>query len=672
MSARSCLLKTIVLAGLSAILPAAAPGQTNRQTSINAYYAGDFSRAAIDLENYLRTRPDDRLAYDYLAKAYIKLGDNTRAIDALERALKVFPSEVAFRGLLGQLYAAVERYDDAERQLVAYRRVHPADTAITRTLAAVLLARGINAAQAARWSEAAAYFDRSLGLDSTVEAANVNLAIVLTNANEFKRARAIEEKALRLFPRNLTLRKAYAATLIGLADHAKAREVLEEYRRLDPNNIEAGLQLAALYRNLHAADKALALYDELIVRHPGDRRAYEALIQYWSNFFRYDKMRETYERLAREYPSDMKLLKSIAETYEKVKKWGDARNAYRRWTEQDSLDPEPRLAVASTFRGDSNDAAAASELEELFKIAPRHEAALTMMGDILERQGRLDSAHVLYARFAQWHPNNPRPHFRIGVVCHRLGLNDSARAALERAYTLDPADPYPIAELAAIESSTGGSTSALKLYRRALATTLRSMQRQQQQLVTQMQAAEDRVRLDDLQRLSVAGEGVSGLRDLYDLCLDALRRGMTAQSYKVMLDDYLREYPTSIVLLLAEGEWYEREAASQRALGIYTRILNINPAVAQAVAAMARLHEQKGDLESAILDYRRLQSMDAANTVAYDGLLRLHDRLGRLDELCDEWKRLYAVRSQDKILRERLIEALHKANRREEARNLMH
>jgi tetratricopeptide (TPR) repeat protein len=198
------------------------------------------------------------------------------------------------------------------------------------------------------------------------------------------------------------------------------------------------------------------------------------------------------------------------------------------------------------------------------------------------------------------------------------------------------------------------------------------MQRQQQQLVTQMQAEKDRMGLEDLQQLSLSGEGFSGLRDLYGLCLDALRRGMSAQSFKAMLDDYLREYPTSIVLLLAEGEWYEREGAPERALEMYTRILNINPAVVQAITAMARLHEQNGDLESAILDYRRLQSIDAANTAAYDGLLRLHSRLGRLDELCDEWKRLYAVRSDDKILKERLIEALHKANRREEARNLTH
>jgi len=672
MNAQSHVLRTIVLVGLTAFLPATALGQSDLQTGINAYYAGDFSKAAVDLEKYIRIRPDDRRAHDYLAKAYVRLGDNTRAIDALVRALRMFPGEVAFRGLLGQLYAAVEKYDEAENQLMLYRRANPADTAITRVLAGVLLARGVSAAQAAQWKEAAEFFDRSMGLDSTTEAAHVNLAVALANAKEFKRAAVIAENAIRRFPRNLALRKVYAATLIGSGDYAEACSVLEEYRKLDPDDMEAGLQLAALYRNLNAADRALALYDALIVRHPKDRRAYEALIQYWSNYFRYDKIRETYERLAREHPSDMTLLNSIAGTYEKERKWSEARNVYRRWIEQDSLNPEPLLAVASTFRRDSNEVAAATELEKLFRIAPRHERALAMMGDILEKRGRFDSARELYARFMNWHPNNARPYHRIGVVYNRLGLIDSARLSLERAYTIDPADPYPIAELAGIASSTGDSISALKLYRQALMATLRSMQRRQQQLVTQMQAEKDRMGLDDLQQLSVAGEGFSGLRDLYGLCLDALRRGMLAESFKAMLDDYLREYPTSIVLLLAEGEWYEREGSRKHALEMYTRLLSISPTVVQAITAMARLHEQNGDLESAILDYRRLQSIDAANTAAYDGLLRLHDRLGRLDELCDEWKRLYSVRSDDKILKERLIEALHKANRREEARNLTH
>lgn len=672
MKKHGVLLIAIVFVGLFTVSPGTALGQSELQSGIDAYNRRDFSEATVHLENYLRVHSNDRIAVDYLSRAYVQLGKTTQAIDVLERALRVLRGEIGFRRLLGQLYASVERYDDAERELVTYRGAHPADTAMTRLLAGVLLVQGVSVARASRWKDAEVFFDRSMGLDSTSEAVHVNLAMALVNVKEWKRAAAVAEKAIRRFPGNLQLLKTYTATLIGMGEYAKARDVLERYRKRDPDDIEVGLQLAALYRNLNTADRALELYDALIAHHPKDRRAYEELIQYWSNFFRYDKIRETYERLARENPLDLTLLKSIAGTYEMEKKWSDARSVYRRWIERDSLSAEPRFAVAATFRRDSNDTAAAAELEKLFVIAPNDEKALRMMGDILEKQDRLASARELYDRFRQMHPRNPRPYYRIGVVYKRLGLTDSARSALEQAYDLDPADPYPIAELAGIASARGDSASALKLDRRALSTLLRSMQRQQQQVVTQLQSDKDRMGLENLEKLSVAGEGFSRLRDLYSICLSSLQRGLPPKAFKAMLDEYLREYQTSIVLLLAEAEWYERQESVDKALEMYTRVLSINPGVAQALTATARLHERTGNFESAILDYRRLQSLDAASVDAYDGLVRLHSRLGRLNDLCDEWKRRYSIRPDDTMLKERLIEILHRANRIEEAKKLTH
>lgn len=55
----------------------------------------------------------------------------------------------------------------------------------------------------------------------------------------------------------------------------------------------------------------------------------------------------------------------------------------------------------------------------------------------------------------------------------------------------------------------------------------------------------------------------------------------------------------------------------------------------------------------------------------YKALIDLYRRKGQIDQLIERWKARYRVRPKNDALREHLIEALHKAERFEEAQKII-
>ena len=64
-------------------------------------------------------------------------------------------------------------------------------------------------------------------------------------------------------------------------------------------------------------------------------------------------------------------------------------------------------------------------------------------------------------------------------------------------------------------------------------------------------------------------------------------------------------------------------------------------------------------------------SINPRNAEAYDHLIDLHQRENNLDELCDVWMSRYRANSRNDVLKEHLIESLHKAGRYEDARQIV-
>jgi lipopolysaccharide biosynthesis regulator YciM len=119
------------------------------------------------------------------------------------------------------------------------------------------------------------------------------------------------------------------------------------------------------------------------------------------------------------------------------------------------------------------------------------------------------------------------------------------------------------------------------------------------------------------------------------------------------------------------GDYYQQQNQQKLSRSHYEKAIRYSPQLRKAHLALAQLFEQAGQNKDAITAYERVLSLDAQKPEAYDALIRLYRKTGKLDKLCDRWKARYRGNTDNETLKEFLIEALHKAERYEEARKLI-
>ncbi|MDZ7808253.1 MAG: tetratricopeptide repeat protein, partial [Gracilimonas sp.] len=96
-----------------------------------------------------------------------------------------------------------------------------------------------------------------------------------------------------------------------------------------------------------------------------------------------------------------------------------------------------------------------------------------------------------------------------------------------------------------------------------------------------------------------------------------------------------------------------------------------SPELFEAHLELSEIHEDKGNIEEAIASLERALSLNSTESTVYSKLIQLYREIGQLDQLSDRWSAKYRADKNNGLLREHLIEALHKAGRYDEAREII-
>ena len=159
---------------------------------------------------------------------------------------------------------------------------------------------------------------------------------------------------------------------------------------------------------------------------------------------------------------------------------------------------------------------------------------------------------------------------------------------------------------------------------------------------------------------------MKSLEKRIDSLLNNMKSCSSVENYVQFLDVYIQEFPNSIFLLLERAKLSEDEKAG----GICKRIIYINPVISEAHLFLAGLLEKQGKYDEALLEYKRVLTIDASNDNAYKNIFELSFKLQMQNELCDFLLTLYKHDANNRELTERLVEALQKSNRQEEAKRI--
>jgi tetratricopeptide (TPR) repeat protein len=244
---------------------------------------------------------------------------------------------------------------------------------------------------------------------------------------------------------------------------------------------------------------------------------------------------------------------------------------------------------------------------------------------------------------------------------------EASLAELERAAALESENPETPLYRSKLYIQLNEDEKALRLAIDALESSLDQLGKSQEQMQGQMQSqgfygvmSSETTRQDTetLDRLS--GEA-------FDWFTDTFRESDVTP----LLNRLLEQYPLSARLYSMTGNYHKEKGNRNQALQYLEEAVRLAPSLGDAHYHLGELYQEAGDDTKAIRSYRRASSLSSDWSQPYRALIDIHRKTGGLDDLCDRWLAMYRATPNNEILRSHLIEALHKANRIDEASEIV-
>ncbi|NMC75380.1 MAG: tetratricopeptide repeat protein [Geobacteraceae bacterium] len=195
-------------------------------SGLTLYQDGNYTHAVAAFKQASAYVPENTDAYNYAAKAYLKLGKTKEAVDSYKISLSIDRSQSDIWVELGNVYYSEKRYAEAENAFKTAARYDPTDTLAPYTLGQLYL-------QTERYSEAENQFKKVIKM--TPKDGNVYYALG-TAYNKMGR----HDEAVTQLEKAVTLKKDFAlarfelgTAYLGLEDREKAQEQLEILKDLD-------------------------------------------------------------------------------------------------------------------------------------------------------------------------------------------------------------------------------------------------------------------------------------------------------------------------------------------------------------------------------------------------------------------------------------------------------
>lgn len=458
------------------------------------------------------------------------------------------------------------------------------------------------------------------------------LGVKRFQANELSSAGDWFYKALQLDPSSLPARQNLALVLFKLGNLDEAKRVIEEGLKTTPPDRNLLLILAQIYQQEGAMDKVISTLEEIHKHYPKDKEVGTVLGRIYYSQFKLEEARRIYQDLAKEYPDEVEILLTIAKIYE---------------DEGKSME-------------------ALSEYEKVLKIEPKNLNIYRRMVKIYEKESKIDEGIEVYERAEKVLPGVGELYMWLGELWEKKGDENSALVNYGKAVELSIEHPLPYFRLASKAEDPKERQRLLKL---AVHKGVRILERMEQSLLMGFEEGTSIERLRGSLELAEEIEKIEKtLRSALDAYLFPPSASGTEEAEKE-LQNLLKRYPDSRLLLEYVGAILEKRGEWDRALEIWTKILKRNARVQRAHLGMGKAYEAKGELEEARKAYRRALELKEEDEEAFQGLVRVSERLGKLDELVREWdiRAKFSFYRSNPLFLSRYEGLLRKVGRKEEA-----
>lgn len=494
-----------------------------------------------------------------------------------------------------------------------------------------------------------------------------NLALVYTNQKKWDDALHVIDEGRERFPANEYLIKMRVNALYETRNFGEVLSEYESLYRKNPDNLDNAITYAELLLAQGKRQQSESVYEKLLDNYPNERKIYESLIGFYKARNNIMAQRGALRKMYVQFPEDASIMQRIAETYVAEQKWEMARAAFDSARVFGGDITDLSILTADTFIQQDSLEAAHQIYEQALLEKPNQVQILQLKGSIEQELGYFDQSVFSFEKLVEVNPS-AESYEQLGIAYLLAGENEQGLKSLETSASKNSRSATVYYEIARIYHQNGKKTEAFDNSLWSLKLTFANLQALQKNIAASLQEQ------GNLLEMPEANDMAASMNENNFIAKEAFRFFTSIfQKEKVIpeLNSLKNEYKQSGQLYFMISSYYLKSGLKEEGIALLKESVVLSPKLAEAHVALGDYYLDKEDFLQANISFEKAISINPEFSNAYKKLIDLHREQETLNQLCNRWIARFRVNSEQPTLKEFLIEALHKADRYDEATELI-
>jgi len=657
------------------LIPAILPAQSSHyftQQGLLHYELKEFDEAIHHFEMALQYPNPQRDLYTYIMSSHLLNGDTEKAIRWADEGLDEHPEFLRLKVMKGEaliqadvrqaipvfeeVWDELKRTDSGQMDGIQAETIRQYISRLYQQLAAESFERG-------DLRSAAGSFERAGGFDQQDVHVHNNLAYIFILLEEWEKADDVIKSGLKRFPQSENLLLMQARIHEQFENSDELLHTLKTLYETDPSNMNRAVLYGRALLSSNRANDANTFFRDKLETYPRERILYETLLDMNRQRFNQSGVLEVLRLQMEQFPGEMELEEEYglelitAQSYDEANAWFDSLAvAYE--------EPEFGRLAAHSWLYDEDYEPAETEYRKQLARWPDHTIMMGEFARVLARNGKDEEAKSVLSSFFEKGEDES-----LRYLYATLNQSDSVRESI-----IEPLNETMYkgrAEWMMMKHSAENLPKAdISGLSETLIDMLRFVENRQKIVQGEAQAGLEDFRsavpplFQTATELKEAGEEIREM-------LEIVRKRLPFDATDKILADALAVYPESALLLHHKGVLYYENGKHEPAKKILLEAAGLETKQKETHLILGRIYRDSGQFDEAVLSFERVLSLDPENRQAYRSLIRIHQENGKMDQLSSRWMQRYQHQKRNAVLREFLVEALHRAERFEEARSVL-
>ncbi|WP_158278620.1 tetratricopeptide repeat protein [Rhodohalobacter mucosus] len=644
---------------------------------ILSFEEGQYYQAVQQLENAVSKYPMRIEPHVYLASAYLAIEDHTAAINAAEKGLVNFPGNIRLKLVIAEGFyrsgddRAINEYltilDMLENNQDLETEHGITQNQVRTTIGNVYQGMANEAYQDGRSQEALNLYYKAREYSPDNISIHNNLAYILFENGRLEESLEVLMQANERFPGAEQLSVLRGQIYNELNDSEKLLDVYSELYRDYPENLDYAIIYGQLLMSNNQAQKANLLFETLISENPGEKKLYDLLIRMNEQRYDYGGKRNVLKMQRRAFPDDRLVAEELAETHILIEEFEEARAIYDSLAVHDQSEKYHVMIARSWVFEEDFDAA----LQKYRFVIAEFGESQDLLIDTAQLHRILDQSSDAVDLLIKADSLGPKEELKVQIadLLVSQGVHSQARPYLNELFQ-SRYDSYATFYMNKISDKDLSRQELLETYRvilRDMITLYGDLFEENTDKVSQRVNNIGPVLPEIFQKDPVLEILENSLNDVF-----TSMSGHFNFIENIQIIEYaLLTHPESAILHYQKGLMAFNDSKPMIALGSFKKAVEYGANDYNLYFQMGEIYHELGETKNAILSFEQTRTLNPQFAKAYSQLIDVSQKANQLDILCDRWLMEYKTDKTNDVFNEHLIEALHKADRFEEATQIL-